>query len=140
MNYDSFLRFIFPDGLFDYFELTRFNELQIGLKSTLQNSILCLPNMRMINWSVKASTRRFICMITLCVDVAVFSLSRNAVGIIIRSYQLWMALLCQGDDRRKPGKPQGVHCFCYGDGRKRGGKRYIKRRKPFAFIRYYGRI
>lgn len=27
MNYDSFLRFIFPDGLFDYFELTRFNEL-----------------------------------------------------------------------------------------------------------------
>lgn len=27
MTYDSFLRFIFPDGLFDYFELTRFTEL-----------------------------------------------------------------------------------------------------------------
>ena len=27
MNYDSFLRFIFPDGLFDYFEMVQFNEL-----------------------------------------------------------------------------------------------------------------
>ena len=27
MNYDSFLRFIFPSGLFDYFELFRFNHL-----------------------------------------------------------------------------------------------------------------
>ncbi len=27
MNYDSFLRFIFPDGMFDYFEMVRFNEL-----------------------------------------------------------------------------------------------------------------
>jgi len=27
MNYDTFLRFIFPDGMFDYFEMTQFNEL-----------------------------------------------------------------------------------------------------------------
>lgn len=27
MNYDTFLRFIFPDGMFDYFEMAQFNEL-----------------------------------------------------------------------------------------------------------------
>ncbi|WP_034782169.1 ISAon1 family transposase N-terminal region protein, partial [Bacteroides graminisolvens] len=27
MNYDIFLRFIFPDGMFDYFNMVRFNEL-----------------------------------------------------------------------------------------------------------------
>ena len=27
MNYDTFLRFIFPDGMFDYFEMIQFNEL-----------------------------------------------------------------------------------------------------------------
>mgnify|MGYP003457033047 FL=1 len=27
MDYDIFLRFIFPDGMFDYFEMTQFNEL-----------------------------------------------------------------------------------------------------------------
>jgi len=27
MNYDNFLRFIFPDGMFDYFEMVGFNEL-----------------------------------------------------------------------------------------------------------------
>lgn len=26
MSYDIFLRFIFPDGMFDYFEMTAFNE------------------------------------------------------------------------------------------------------------------
>ncbi len=26
MNYDTFLRFIFSDGMFDYFEMTQFNE------------------------------------------------------------------------------------------------------------------
>lgn len=26
MSYDSFLRFIFPDGMFDYFEMIQFNE------------------------------------------------------------------------------------------------------------------
>ncbi len=27
MNYDSFLRFIFPDGMFTFFAMTKFNEL-----------------------------------------------------------------------------------------------------------------
>lgn len=27
MNYDSFFRFIFPDGMFDYFDMTSFDEL-----------------------------------------------------------------------------------------------------------------
>lgn len=41
MNYETFLRFIFPAGMFDYFEMTKFNELteKVELYFEEKNSI-----------------------------------------------------------------------------------------------------
>lgn len=74
MNYDNFLRFIFPDGMFDYFEMVGFNELSDKVESILRRKILFLKNMIMISLRAKGSMKKFVCMIIPCVDVVVFSI------------------------------------------------------------------
>ena len=72
MNYDTFLRFIFLDGMFDYFEMTQFNELTDKVEIYFRKKMNLLRNIKTTNWKVNDYMKKSVCMITPCVVAVVF--------------------------------------------------------------------
>jgi hypothetical protein len=60
MNYDTFLRFIFPDGMFDYFEMTQFNKLTNKVEIYSEEKIVLLRNIETTNRKAKDSMKKSI--------------------------------------------------------------------------------
>ncbi len=72
MSYDQFFRFIFPEGMFDYFELSDFKEKSDRVEIYFEEK-----NMQPITWRARAFMNKSECRIIRCVGVAACCLSKN---------------------------------------------------------------
>ncbi len=82
MSYDQFLRFIFPEGMFDYFELSDFKEKSDRVEIYFEEKNIPPKNMQPITRRARVFMNKSGCRIIRCVGVAACCLSKNEDGSI----------------------------------------------------------
>ena len=82
MSYDQFLRFIFPEGMFDYFELSDFKEKSDRVEIYFEEKNIHPQEYATDNLESKAFMNKSGCRIIRCVGVTACCLSKNEDGSI----------------------------------------------------------